>query len=189
MILQLFTRRRPAATIPALYGTIVAQARSPIFYTEYAVPDTVNGRFDMIVLHLALLIDRTEIEGAGSRTLGQDLFDHFCLEMDDNLREMGIGDLKVPKEMQKVAEAFYGRRAAYRSALAQAGDGTLAAALVRNVYAGAADRAPQAIRLAAYVRTAVHALATQTGLPDGALAWPDPHAISIVNANHAGTSP
>ena len=185
----MFTRRRPVATIPALYGTIVAQARSPIFYTEYAVPDTVNGRFDMIVLHLALLTDRTEIEGVELRMLGQDLFDHFCQEMDDNLREMGIGDLKVPKEMQKVAEAFYGRRVAYRSALAQTGDGALTAALVRNVYCGAVDRAPQASRLAAYVRTAVHALAAQTGLRDGALAWPDPHAISAIDANDAGTSP
>lgn len=189
MILQLFTRRRPAATIPVLYGTIVAQARSPIFYTEYAVPDTVNGRFDMIVLHLALLMDRTETEGTELRRVGQDVFDRFCQEMDDNLREMGIGDLKVPKEMQKVAEAFYGRRAAYRAALAQSDDGALAQALIRNVYSGAAERAPQARRLAAYVRAAMRMLATQDRLRDGALAWPDPHAISVIDTGQAGTSP
>lgn len=189
MILQLFTRRRPTATIPALYGTIVAQARSPIFYTGYAVPDTVNGRFDMIVLHLGLLMDHTETQDLPVRSLGQDLFDHFCQEMDDQLREMGIGDLKVPKEMQKVAEAFYGRRAAYRAALAQPGDGALAQALVRNVYSGAEDRHAEAERLAAYVRAALRGLAEQDGLRDGKLAWPDPHAISTTGANHAGTSP
>ena len=103
---------------------IVAQARLPCFYRDYAVADTVNGRFDLIVLHLALVLDRLAQDPA-LRSLGQGVFDQFCQDMDHNLREMGIGDLKVPKEMQRMGEAFYGRAQAYRAALAAADDQAL----------------------------------------------------------------
>ena len=99
----LFRRSARPDTISTLYGMIVAQARMPCFYRDYAVADTVNGRFDLIVLHLALVLDRL----AGRQpcaSLGQGLFDRFCQDMDDNLREMGIGDLKVPKEMRRIAD-------------------------------------------------------------------------------------
>ena len=122
MIFPLFRRPMRPDTISALYGTIVAQARMPCFYHDYAVADTVNGRFDLIVLHLALVLDRLAGEPA-LRDLGQGLFDRFCRDMDDNLREMGIGDLKVPKEMRRMGEAFYGRAQAYRAALAAADEG------------------------------------------------------------------
>ena len=112
MIFPLFRRRVRPDTISTLYGTIVAQARLPCFYREYGVPDTVNGRFDLLVLHLALVLDRLADESQ-LRELGQALFDHFCSDMDRNLREMGIGDLSVPKHMQRVGEAFYGRARAY----------------------------------------------------------------------------
>jgi cytochrome b pre-mRNA-processing protein 3 len=98
----------------------VAQARLPCFYREYGVPDTVNGRFDLLVLHLAIVLDRLA-EGSELRAIGQALFDRFCEDMDDNLREIGIGDLSVPREMQRIGEAFYGRAQAYRSALASEG--------------------------------------------------------------------
>src|SRR4029078_3674874 len=84
-------------TISTLYGMIVAQARLPCFYRDYAVADTVNGRFDLIVLHLTLLLARLAQEPA-LRELGQGVFDRFCQDMEHNLREIGIGDLKVPKE-------------------------------------------------------------------------------------------
>ena len=108
MIFPLFRRRVRPGTISTLYGTIVAQARLPCFYREYRVPDTVNGRLDLLVLHLALVLDRLADESQ-LRELGQALFDHFCTDMDRNLREIGIGDLSVPKHMQRVGEAFYGR--------------------------------------------------------------------------------
>jgi len=96
MIFPRFGREpRDPDTISALYGMIVAQARLPCFYRDYAVADTVNGRFDLIVLHLALVIERLMPE-AGLQGLGQGLFDRFCQDMDHNLREMGVGDLKVP---------------------------------------------------------------------------------------------
>ena len=110
MISCSFRRHRAGtATIEALYGTIVAQARPPSFYRDYGVPDTVNGRFDMIVLHLVLVLGGCAAQRPKCTRLGQAVFDLFCQDMDDNFREMGVGDLAVPKEMRRVAEAFYGR--------------------------------------------------------------------------------
>lgn len=173
MIWPLFRRNeRPADTISSLYGMIVAQARLPVFYRDYGVADTVNGRFDLILLHLALVLNRIWGETEG-RALGQALFDRFCRDMDHNLREMGVGDMAVPREMKRVGEAFYGRAQAYREALA-GGTGALAAALIRNVYGGQLD-AP-AGRLAAYMREAVRGLLAQemAGLASGSVRFPDP---------------
>ncbi len=108
---------------------IVTQAREPLFYRDLGVPDTVNGRFDLLVLHLWMVLRRLRPapDGVG---LSQALFDRFCDDMDANLREMGVGDLTVPKRMQAFGEAFYGRVAAYDVALA-AGEEPLAQALAR----------------------------------------------------------
>ena len=86
------------------------------------MPDTVLGRFDMIVLHLVLLLRRLRAGEAAHRALAQGVFDAFCRDMDDNLREMGISDQGVPRQMRKVGEAFYGRAQAYEAALAEPGD-------------------------------------------------------------------
>src|SRR6476619_6424296 len=85
-------------TIEAIYGMIVTQAREPLFYRDLGVPDTVNGRFDLLLMHLWLVLRRLKSAGGG-RELSQALFDHFCNDMDDNLRELGVSDLKVPKRM------------------------------------------------------------------------------------------
>src|SRR5947199_10564680 len=124
MIPPLF--RRPNPTIAVLYGAIVAQARDPRFYEAYEVPDTVLGRFDLIVLHAALLLRRLRAGDAAARTLVQGVFDTFCRDMDHNLREMGIGDQRVPQQMQRVGEAFYGRARAYDAALAERDSAALA---------------------------------------------------------------
>lgn len=145
----------PPGTIEAIYGMIVAQAREPLFYREFGVPDTVDGRFDMVLLHLWLVLRRLRaVEGGAG--LSQALFDHFCGDMDANLREMGVGDLTVPKRMQKFGEAFYGRAAAYDAAL-EAGAEPLAQALCKNVLDGR-DIA-QARRLAAYAGAVIAASA------------------------------
>src|SRR5476651_839358 len=89
MIFPRFRRSVRRDTISALYGMIVAQARLPCFYRDYSVADTVNGRFDLIVLHLALLLDRFARDPA-LRDLGQGVFDRFCQDMDHNLRELGV---------------------------------------------------------------------------------------------------
>src|SRR5262245_49562483 len=114
---MIWSRRTPRkATINALYGTIVAQARLPAFYMSYGVPDTVEGRFELLVLHHALTARRLAGEPA-TAPLGPALFDHFCRDLDHNLREMGVGDLTVPKRMTGFAEAFFGRARAYDRAL------------------------------------------------------------------------
>jgi cytochrome b pre-mRNA-processing protein 3 len=155
MIFHLFRRNPEEDSIASLYGMIVAQARTPAFYQEYGVPDTVQGRFEMIVLHLVLLLRR--LAEIPDRKLGQAVFDLFCSDMDANLREMGIGDLAVPRSMQGIGEAFYGRQAAYGGAL-RGEPPALTAALRRNVFAGGdGDWA----RLASYVTRAQAVLASQ----------------------------
>ena len=158
-------------TIEAIYGMIVAQARLPAFYLRFGVPDTVNGRFDMVVLHLWMILARLRAEGAVAEA--QQLFDRFCNDMDANLREMGVGDLTVPKRMQKFGEAFYGRSAAYDAAII-AGEGELRAALARNVLASS-DAATAAL-LAGYVSRAVATLAAidAATLKSGTWRFPNP---------------
>ncbi len=163
-------------TIEAIYGMIVAQAREPLFYQALNVPDTVNGRFDMVVLHLWLVLRRLQAAG-GAADLAQALFDRFCSDMDANLREMGIGDLTVPKRMQKFGEAFYGRTAAYDQAIAD-GREAMADALARNVL-NDPDRA-QAAGLCAYVETAVARMDSvdKAALEKGAWQFPAPQVLA-----------
>ena len=132
MIFQLLRRARESDSIAFLYGIIVAQARAPAFYQEYGVPDTVDGRFEMVVLHTVLALRRLDAEATPIRGTGQGLFDLFCRDMDGSLREMGIGDLSVPREMRRIGEAFYGRQAVYAAALAAAERESLVAALGRS---------------------------------------------------------
>jgi cytochrome b pre-mRNA-processing protein 3 len=179
MIFSRFRREpRGPDTISTLYGMIVAQARLPCFYRDYAVADTVNGRLDLILLHLAIAVGRL-MQDPGLKSLGQAVFDRFCRDMDDNLREMGIGDLKVPKEMRKIGEAFYGRSQAYHAGLAAAGDEALVEAITRNIYGGLPDQAAAAPRLAVYMRGAAHDLAAQSAadLANGRIRFPDPAAV------------
>lgn len=185
MAFSLFARQRDDRTIRALYGVIVAQARHPSFYADYGVPDTVEGRFDMIVLHLALLVRRLRREPDGVRALGQGVFDAFCHDMDSNLREMGLSDMAVPRRMRAFGEAFYGRAVAYDGALDASDDGALAAALARNIFGRDDAAAPGTQRLAAYVRAAEQGLARQAaaGVAGGALHFADPLAARMAAAD------
>jgi cytochrome b pre-mRNA-processing protein 3 len=179
-----FFRREPRGpdTISTLYGMIVAQARLPCFYRDYAVADTVNGRFDLIVLHLALVLDRLAKNPAW-QSVGQGIFDRFCLDMDHNLREMGVGDLKVPKQMRQLGEAFYGRSQAYCTAWAATDDALLVAAVERNIYGGTPAAAAAAPRLAAYIREALRDLRAgpAAALAGGQLRFPEPEKILGIN--------
>ena len=150
-------RLSPRGTIETIYGMIVTQAREPLFYRDLAVSDTVNGRFDLLILHLWMVLRRLRSMEGGVE-LAQALFDRFCEDMDANLREMGVGDLAVPKRMQAFGEAFYGRAAAYDLALTQ-GPEQLSQALRKNVFNGA--QAENARRLAAYVEAVVTSLSAQ----------------------------
>ena len=114
MILKRFFQ---SSTLPVrpLYEAIVAAARHPVAYAEWGVPDTLDGRFDMITLHMFLVLDRLKGE---DRAFRQELVDEFFRDMDRSLRELGVGDLSVGKKVRKMAEVFYGRLAAYDRALA-----------------------------------------------------------------------
>jgi cytochrome b pre-mRNA-processing protein 3 len=125
----------------------VAQSRSVAFYRSYGVPDTVEGRFDLIVLHVVLLLAQLDRMGPPARALGQNLFDRFCQDLDANLREMAVGDLAVPKRMRQFGEAFYGRQAAYLAAL---NGRALEKTLARNIFQGVNGAGPR--RLARYTR-------------------------------------
>jgi cytochrome b pre-mRNA-processing protein 3 len=173
--------RKPHApsrgTIEAIYGMIVTQAREPLFYRDLAVPDTVNGRFDMLVLHLWMVLRRLKpVEGG--LELSQALFDRFCDDMDANLREMGVGDLTVPKRMQAFGEAFYGRTAAYDLALA-AGSEPLAQALCKNILNG--EGSEQARALAVYAEAVIAGLAEfdEAALRSAAWKFPRPAGLGV----------
>ncbi|HXX02874.1 MAG TPA: ubiquinol-cytochrome C chaperone family protein [Xanthobacteraceae bacterium] len=178
MILRPFRRTHRNSSIHALYGAIVAQARSPVFYAAYGVPDTVEGRFELIVLHLVLFLNRLGRDGAAA-PIGQHLFDLFCRDLDDNLREMGIGDLAVPRKMRRFGEAFYGRQAAYRAALAAQDERALEKALARNIFAvgGVDERAGRLARYACALASLLDATAEDL-LIAGKAAFPSPEAFA-----------
>jgi cytochrome b pre-mRNA-processing protein 3 len=118
------------------------------------------------------------------QSLGQGIFDRICEDMDHNLREIGVGDLKVPKQMQRMGEAFYGRAQAYRAAWAAKDDSLLAEILRRNIYCGWPPTLAAAPRLAAYVGEALRDLGAQPSisLADGELHLPEPSKIAPVTS-------
>ena len=119
-----------------LYDVIVAHARRPVFYTVLGVPDTVNGRYDVIMLHAYFVMKRLKAIGIEASTTSQALFDCMFADMDKNLREMGVGDLSVGKKVKAMATAFYGRIKAYDEGLG-GGPEQLADSLRRNLFAEA----------------------------------------------------
>jgi cytochrome b pre-mRNA-processing protein 3 len=123
----------------------------PAFFTELGVPDTPMGRYDLIVLHVFLVLRRLRAGGAPGRELAQALFDHMFGDIDLSLREMGVGDLSVGRKVKELAQGFYGRVAAYEEGLARR-DATLAAALRRNLYAGGEAAEANLEALEGYVR-------------------------------------
>lgn len=152
--------RPDPSIVDALYDRIVAAARQPAFYARWEVPDTPLGRFEMMALHMFLLLHRLRGAEGAPRDIAQQLTDDFFREVDHSIRELGVGDMGVPKRMKKLAGMFYGRVGAYQAAL-DAGDGAgLAAVLARNVRPGV-ETWPQARDLARYVIGARDALAGQ----------------------------
>ncbi|GLK55391.1 ubiquinol-cytochrome c chaperone [Methylopila capsulata] len=162
MVFGLFQRR--AASTPSaterVYGLIVAQARAPYFYRELGVPDTVMGRYEMIVLHAFLYFHRLKAVEPAAKEAAQEVFDLMFAEMDSALREIGVGDLTVPKRIKSMAGVFYARAAAYEAALKSADDAQLIGALAAGPFEGA--DAAGARQLARYLRSAVDALAIQS---------------------------
>jgi cytochrome b pre-mRNA-processing protein 3 len=178
MMFRWFAPTSREASIASLYGAIVAQARNPAFYQSYRVPDTVTGRLEMIMLHAVMVLHRLQNDTTGGRELGQGLFDRFCRDMDDNMRELGVGDLAVPGKMRRIGEAFYGRQAAYGAAFAAPDSESMTAVVARNVFAGTAER-EGAARLATYGREALRRLMHQNGFARGEVSFPDPERVTV----------
>ena len=158
------------------YAALVGQARRAEFYESLGVPDTLDGRFDLIVLHASLYLKRLRLAGRDGSDLAQAIFDHMFSNLDQSLRELGVGDMTLPKKIRAMVSAFYGRAAAYDKAIADPSDATLADALVRNIYAGTVPQSDKIERLSTYLRDAAKALAAA---PDDAIVgnqfhWPSP---------------
>lgn len=148
----MFFKRRRAA-VERLYESILQQARSPEFYGAGRVPDSVDGRFELLALHLALAIRRLQSEGKQGKRIAQDLFDAFVRDMDANLRELGATDARFGKKMRHIVESFYGRAKSYGDAFDAGSEEALRDALIRNLFDGVAAPA-ELDRLTAYCQAA-----------------------------------
>ena len=143
-----------------LYLAIVNQSRHPDFYENYGVADTLEGRFDMIVIHAFLVLHRFKTDHDKTEKIAQVMFDLMFADFDRSLREMGIGDVGVSVRIKKMVEAFYGRIQAYEEGLDKT-DGTLETALTRNLYHGQKPTVHQVAAMADYIRVQIPALADQ----------------------------
>jgi cytochrome b pre-mRNA-processing protein 3 len=142
------------------YRRVVEQARRPQFFAALGVPDTLDGRFELICLHAFLFLRRIKGEAAPATVLGQRFYDTMFGDFDRSLREIGTGDLSVGRQIRRMAEGFHGRIKAYEDGLDRA-DAVLEAALSRNLF-GTAPAAPEKLaRIAAYVRREAGQLASQ----------------------------
>jgi len=174
--LSLFSRRDRSRQGAWIYNALVDQARRPQFYELLEVPDTIDGRFDLIALHAGLYLPRLKSVRADGKPLAQAAFDQMFANLEQSLRELGNGDMSVPKKMRDMIQGFYGRAAAYDVALKGGDVAALREALHRNVYRGGEVSPTKLDALATYVRAAAEALkaADDTDIIAGTFAWPAP---------------
>jgi len=144
-----------------LYMQSVSQARLPYFYEKGGVADTPDGRFDMIMLHVYLILRRFRRAPEKTQLIGQALFDRMFVDIDQNLREMGAGDIGVAYRVKDMAKAFYGRIAAYDEGLDGENDACLANALRRNLFRKTLPHDRDVRAMAEYVREQVLSLDKQ----------------------------
>ena len=150
-MMSLFRRNPLQDAAERAYERVVAQARQPGFFADCGVPDTIDGRFELICLHAFLYLHRLKGDCPQGTALGQRFFDTMFADLDRSLRELGKGDLGVGREVKRMAQAFYGRIQAYEHGLA-GGDGVLKAALERNLFGTAPAQSAQIEEMASYLR-------------------------------------
>ncbi len=160
MLKRLRDRKAARETAGALYRAVVAQARSPEFYGEAGVPDTLDGRFELVALHAFMVLRRLQADPERTGVLAQALFDTMFDDMDRSLREMGAGDLGVGRRVKFMASSFLGRVKAYEAGL-ESGDEALRSALVRNLYGTVPAPADDARAMARYTRDQLASLEDQ----------------------------
>ena len=149
-------RRREREAAGRLYAAAVEAARRPALYTDYGVPDTLQGRFEMIALHLFALTHRLMHEPGDDPELARLVSESFVADMDGAFREMGVSDLAVPRRMKVLYRSFAGRVTAYRAGLG-GGEAALGAAVARNVFPDGPD-GPGALGLAKHLQNTVAAM-------------------------------
>jgi cytochrome b pre-mRNA-processing protein 3 len=158
-----------------LYGKVVAAARQPALYRDFSVADSPEGRYEMVALHLFLALESLKAPQSDD-AVARMTIEAFVADMDDSMREMGVGDLTVPKRVKRAAAGFYERSGDYREALASPREDALALSLNEHIWRG--EDAVASAALAAYVRGAAKALAA--GDPRR-LAFPDAAAYRTFN--------
>lgn len=172
------------------YARVVEQARQPVFFTRFGVPDTLDGRFELICLHAFLYLYRLKSELPQTAAISQAFFDTMFADMDRGLREMGTGDLSVGRHVKRMAQGFYGRIRAYQDGLNDDGDTALRDAVARNLFGTLGKSAGAAPAMADYIRRAAGRLEHQSvaELLDGYIGFPPPgyDRSSAVPAGLAG---
>ncbi len=161
---SLFRRREdPLEGIAlALYQALVGKARDPLFYTDLAVPDTVNGRFDMVVVHAMLVLRRLRGAGAPGDAVGKAMLELLFRDMDQSLREMGVGDMGMKHHIKRMAKALFGRAGAYEAGL-DGDDAALTTAVKENIYRhNTGEVGHYVARLGDYLQRATRHLAAQS---------------------------
>ena len=133
MIMRFFRRNRGPAAVDVLLTRVIDASRAPVLYTDLDVPDTLEGRYEAVILHMTLVLRRLRDLPPPADDFAQDFVDAFFKWLDMSLRDMGVGDLAVPKRMKKLVTAFYGRAKAYGNALDTQDRTALIEALGRNV--------------------------------------------------------
>ncbi|MEO1190227.1 MAG: ubiquinol-cytochrome C chaperone family protein [Pseudomonadota bacterium] len=182
MFKRLFGKKEFSDEGLELYRLTVEQGRRPVFYTQVGVPDSVDGRFDILALHVFLLMRRLKDLGQPAEALSQDLSEIFFADMDLNLREMGASDIGVGKRVKRMIEGFYGRALAYDEALrgeqapSEQSEDALVAVLKRNLFATVEATPDQLATMAAYIRLVDQDLAGQgwDDLSQGRVRFVDP---------------
>ena len=157
---SLFRRNRYRSLAHAAYTSIVEQARTPDFFLRLEVPDTLDGRFEMIALHMFLVLNRLKAEHEATEEFAQALFDAMFADLDRGLREMGATDMGVGKRVKEMATGFYGRIAAYEKGL-EGGDDAMSEALKRNLYGTVQPSVPAVAGMVRYMRSQARNLAGQ----------------------------
>jgi len=158
---KLFQRTSPTEDAALrLYRTLVEKARDPVFYSRLAVPDTVNGRFDMVVIHAMLVLRRLREGGAEAEPTGQALLELMFKDMDQSLREMGVGDMGIKHHIKRMAKALFGRAEAYEDGLDGDPDALLAT-LKENLYRHSTPAPEQVAQMTDYLRRAAQHVRAQ----------------------------
>ncbi|ESQ89710.1 ubiquinol-cytochrome C chaperone [Asticcacaulis sp. AC460] len=179
----LFKPRPVKATGDRLYAACVSQARLPRFYLDYGVADEIGARFELLTLHVVMVVTRLKSEKTEQADdTAQALFDAFLLALDDTLREQGTGDLTVPKKMKTIGQVVYTRLAKWDEMWREGADGEARGDYAaRTIYAGDDEEVSEAGRLKAgaltdYIDNARAGLTT-ADLLAGRIGWPEPAAL------------